>query len=761
MPAPRAVGLDVVRALGALGVLVTHVAFATGAGNPGRTPGPLRLLLPRLDVGVSVFFVLSGLLVGRPFVRAWLDGGPSPAPGRYARRRLARVLPLYWFVLAFVLLAGPAPLPRLPELVADVLLVHPFVPRWAIGPISQSWTLTTELCFYLLVPVWFWLLRRLAARRDLDRPARLRLLLGGLALWVLVAWAWRAGVVTFTGRYEFGAPGVVDVRGALLTWLPGHLDTFAAGVGLAAWSVHRRPRTVPVPVRAGAYAVSGLALWAAAAWIGLTPAFSGFTGPQLLARHLLFLVVAVGAVAPSALVPSPTVPARAGTRRVAVVATGAALASYGVYLWHQWVTTEWFRLRGLREFLAPFPGTLAAVVIGSVALAAATYWLVERPAELLATGRHRPPATTPRRLGPVPALDGLRGLSILAVLATHVVFLDGGRDRWALPGGFLGVDVFLALSGFLIAAVLLREVDDSGTVDGTAFARRRGRRLYPPLVVFLVVEGLVAVLLVGTAAGEQGAQSIWALTFLSNWQLSFGHQPPYELVHLWSLALEGQFYVLMAVGVRAARRRVGRPDRLVAWCVLGAGAVVLWRLVLLRHAVALPALYERTDARLDSMLLGVAGALVWRSRLTSDRRLRQTGAAGLAVLVVCWVVARQDAGWLFRGGFTMVAAAAALMVAGVATGGGAVSRLGSWRPLRWVGTISFSLYLWHLPVYLWVVRWMPAAALWQKVLVAVPASVLAGWLGFVLVERRVLAPWRTTVAPGPVAESAGAAPPAA
>ena len=260
-------------------------------------------------------------------------------------------------------------------------------------------------------------------------------------------------------------------------------------------------------------------MWVVSSALGLPPVFTGFDGWQTHARQVLFLVTAAGVVAPSALAMAgrhragargvPPAPRRRPPALPARLAAGAALASYGVYLWHQWVTQEWFAERGLLEFQAPFPTVLAVVVAGSTALAALTYWFVERPATTLATGRGGgTPAAEPRTLGPQPHLDGLRGVAIAAVLATHVVFLDGGSDRWSLHGGFLGVDVFLGLSAFLIAAVLLRELDRTrteqgrATVDGRDFARRRGRRLYPPLVAFLVIEGVVAVTL-GTGLGEQ------------------------------------------------------------------------------------------------------------------------------------------------------------------------------------------------------------------------------------------------------------------
>jgi peptidoglycan/LPS O-acetylase OafA/YrhL len=175
---------------------------------------------------------------------------------------------------------------------------------------------------------------------------------------------------------------------------------------------------------------------------------------------------------------------------------------------------------------------------------------------------------------------------------------------------------------------------------------------------------------------------------------------------------------------------------------LGAVVVCIWRLWLYRRGVELEALYERTDARADSMLLGVAAALVWRSRLASDRALRLVGAGAAVLLLFAVVVATPTSPWLFEGGFTVIAAAAAAVVAGAATAPGAVGRVAAWAPLRWVGAISYSLYLWHLPIYLWTVRALPDATLWAKAAIAITASVATAVVSYRLVEVRVLAGWR-------------------
>jgi peptidoglycan/LPS O-acetylase OafA/YrhL len=749
----RGIGLDVLRGLAALGVLITHVAFVTGVVNPARWDSTLREVLPRLDVGVWVFFVLSGLLVSRPFVRAALAGtsaAGAPVTGTYLLRRAVRVMPLYWVVLAVTLLTDPGPLPGAGQLGADVLLLHIYWPAWAIGPITQSWSLATEVAFYVFLPVWFAAMGRWFARRGIvDRRTRARWLAGGLVGWVAVAFVYRVAVVAATDTFDFTRAGAVDVRGALLTWLPNHLDTFAIGVGLALfleWArLDRpgRPLVVTLPWRLGCYALSFAALWVASTRLDLPPLFTGFDGGQTLARHALFLICAGAAVAPSALATAAGRAPRVGPA-VGRIWTGIALGSYGVYLWHQWVTEHWFEWRDLTEFDAPFPTTLAVVIAGASALAALTYHVVERPslAALRAAIAGQGQPKMARQLGVHPAFDGIRGLSIAAVLASHVIFLDEGNGTWALEGGFLGVDVFLVLSGFLIGATLLREVDRTGRVSMPDFLRRRARRLLPPLIGFFVIHAIVTALL-GDSMREELLQMVLALTFVGNWQLTFGHQPPYDLVHLWSLAVEGQLYLMLGFiveGVRDLVRR--RPWAVVGLLVVAAAATALWRYANYRAGLDPIALYERTDIRADSMLIGLAVAVVWRSHLVTDAWLRVAGAIGGAVLVAAIAAARPGSGWLFQGGFAIVAVAASLMVGAATLDGGLVTTVGSWSLLRWLGRISYSLYLWHLPIFVWVVRAAPDAPLGVKVVVSVTAALVVAQLAYRMFEAPYLATWR-------------------
>lgn len=364
-------------------------------------------------------------------------------------------------------------------------------------------------------------------------------------------------------------------------------------------------------------------------------------------------------------------------------------------------------------------------------------------------------APPPRTLEPTPSLDGLRGLAIAAVLGTHVIFVAPGEYSWLLPGGYLGVDVFLVLSGFLITATLLRERDARGAVDLGRYARRRALRLVPAMVPFFVVHA-VAVWWLGDPLRVELRQIAWAFSFLGNWQITAGGHAPLDLVHLWSLAIEAQFYVLLGLGAWALGAR-DRARPLVVGLGVAAIVVALWRLGLYetggndtadRFAGNAEELYQRTDTRADSMLVGALGAVMWRARLLSDPVVSWLGALGALFLgVVVWVVEVQEPG-LFRGGFTFVALAAMFMVAAAMVPGSPVARLGAVRPLVGLGRISYSVYLWHLPIYIWIRRGWDDGPGWARFSVAIAASIVVGALSYRFVERPMMG--RRRVAPSRV-----------
>jgi peptidoglycan/LPS O-acetylase OafA/YrhL len=291
-----------------------------------------------------------------------------------------------------------------------------------------------------------------------------------------------------------------------------------------------------------------------------------------------------------------------------------------------------------------------------------------------------------------------------------------------------------------------------------AFLRRRARRLLPPLIAFLAIHTIV-VAIIGDSMREELIQVVLALLFVSNWQLTFGHAPPFDLVHLWSLSVEGQLYVVCGLVVSGVRDVVRRsPWTVVGGLVVASLGVAVWRYSRYRAGVDPIALYERTDIRADSMLIGLAMAVVWRSRLASDEWLRWAGAVGGVALAVMMLVATPGAGWLFEGGFTVVSVAGAALVVAATLSSGVVVGIGSWSLLRWLGRISYSLYLWHLPIFIWVVRLIPDAPVGVKIVVSLTSALLVAELAFRLFEERFLAGWRRRGTPGPTQQDKSATP---
>ncbi|HEU5150489.1 MAG TPA: acyltransferase family protein [Iamia sp.] len=308
---------------------------------------------------------------------------------------------------------------------------------------------------------------------------------------------------------------------------------------------------------------------------------------------------------------------------------------------------------------------------------------------------------SPRPLRHVPALDGLRAVAVVGVMLFH------GGVSWA-PGGYLGVDVFFVLSGYLITTLLLRERVATGRIDLKQFWVRRLRRLAPALLVLLAAVGVAAPFLVDAPqrASVRG-DGLAALGYVANWRFIVTEQSyfagvPSPLRHLWSLSVEEQWYlvfpVVLAVGLRSARRI--RP--VLAALVVLAAASALWMAHLAAGPVELSRAYYGTDARAHSLLVGAVLAVAaaqWP--LHRARRLvALLGWAGAVVVVAAFALVHESDRWMYRGGFLGLALASAAVVAAVALPGasGPLPRVLGWRPLVAVGKVSYGLYLWHWPV---------------------------------------------------------------
>ena len=313
-----------------------------------------------------------------------------------------------------------------------------------------------------------------------------------------------------------------------------------------------------------------------------------------------------------------------------------------------------------------------------------------------------------------PGLDGVRAVAVLAVLLYH------GQVGWA-RGGFVGVDIFFVLSGFLITGLLLAEWRHWGSLDLRRFWLRRARRLLPALLLVLVAVSLGAAAFASPA--ERGAlrgDALATLGYVANWRFVLSNQSyfaqydePSPLRHMWSLGIEEQFYLLFPL-LLLALLTLGLRRRGLA-VVLGLGAVTSAALaVALYTPGADPSrIYYGTDTRLEALLVGAVAAVLARERVRTrpaaylsmagrDVPLPGRGSIGLfalAGLAAVVIAARDNAGWLYEGGFLVVAVLAVLVVVAAADDRSTTARLLSWEPLRRVGLISYGLYLWHWPVY--------------------------------------------------------------
>jgi peptidoglycan/LPS O-acetylase OafA/YrhL len=310
----------------------------------------------------------------------------------------------------------------------------------------------------------------------------------------------------------------------------------------------------------------------------------------------------------------------------------------------------------------------------------------------------------------MPGLDGLRAIAVLAVIAYH---LDFG---WA-PGGLLGVGVFFTLSGYLITDLLLGTRAATGSLKLGEFWIRRARRLLPAL--FLMIAVVVAWVTLFERSFLPGLRSdvIAATFYVSNWWniareasyfARFGPPPPLE--HLWSLAVEEQFYLiwpwLVWLGLRLTRKRpvtAGVTLTGLALALSTASVIAMW--VLYEPGVDPTRVYEGTDTRAFGLLVGAALAMVWPSRSLSATLatrwrvlLDGVGVAGLVVIALLIWRTSEYSPFLYHGGILLLTLGTTATVAALAHPASLLGVAVGWAPLRWIGVRSYGIYLWHWPI---------------------------------------------------------------
>lgn len=360
-------------------------------------------------------------------------------------------------------------------------------------------------------------------------------------------------------------------------------------------------------------------------------------------------------------------------------------------------------------------------------------------------------ADAPNQLAYSPSLDGLRALAVAAVVVFHL-------DETGLTGGFLGVDTFFVLSGFLITTLLVLEWRRTHGIGLVAFWGRRARRLLPALILLLLAVAAFAHFEVPTTElGRLRWDGIAGLFYVANWRFVATEQSYFDLFgaaspfrHLWSLAIEEQFYLVWPL-VTIACLRLGRGRMRVLAIVTGLATVVSVALMAgLFNADDPSRAYYGTDTHAHPILVGVLLALVLVDRPTIGRRARRAldaaAIVALAVIVAAFGLANADSARLYRGGSLAFAVAVAVVIASIMRAPrGAVARLLAFRPFVLVGLISYGLYLWHWPVIVYATEARVGVSGTALQAVQLGLTFAFSIASYFLVERPIRVRWRTSL----------------
>lgn len=351
------------------------------------------------------------------------------------------------------------------------------------------------------------------------------------------------------------------------------------------------------------------------------------------------------------------------------------------------------------------------------------------------------------RIAYLPALDGIRGLGLTFVLATHAGF------SWA-KGGFLWVSTFFTLSGYLITTLLLIEHERNGRIGLKGFWVRRFRRLLPGALLALSLAALFGFTIAdGTQLERLRGDGLSALAYVANWRFVLTDTAyadlflsPSPVQHFWTLSIEEQFYLFLPfVAIVAMRFSREHPMRIVGALVAMLLASVAWMRWLGDNGASLDRLYFGTDTRFPELLAGVILALLMHGR--KPRRaigrgggwawLNVASTACLCLMFFLTFNVYRTEHWLYRGGLAGYAVLSAVVVAGSTRDGSIVTRVLSFGPLPWIGRLSYGGYLYHWPLFLWLDDERTGLDQWPLFGLRMSVTLALAWVSLVSLERPI------------------------
>ena len=345
--------------------------------------------------------------------------------------------------------------------------------------------------------------------------------------------------------------------------------------------------------------------------------------------------------------------------------------------------------------------------------------------------------------GYYPALDGLRAVSILLVIEHHAPWHIAHPNL--LPGGYIGVDVFFVLSGFLITTLLMQEWYQSNAISLGNFYVRRVLRLFPALLLLLSVTATYAVFFArGSSKFTLYLRGILpALFYSTNWVLAFNPEAQIGLLAItWSLAIEEQFYILWPPILVIALKFGIKPKRIAVALAIVVVLISLLRVWMTFSGVSITRMYYGTDTRADSLLIGCLLSLILMKNaipraLRNERTIKVLAVLSIVALAIFALTLKHTGKFLYLAGFSIISISVAFILLMIFRSPiQPLMTVLTYRPVVWIGRISYGLYLWHWPVRSFVLRLIPNGVISEVAYLGL--SFLIATLSFYFLERRFL-----------------------